>query len=85
MKKEPTFIAICQFCGKRGNTHAKGTPTGGTPRMNPQISGSCPSSPTGKHAPQWQVEQSVFADTSLNCYYDLVMWFPCSKKEASLG
>ena len=56
MKKEPTFIAICQFCGKRGNTHAKGTPTGGTPRMNPQISGSCPSSPTGKHAPQWQVE-----------------------------
>ena len=47
------YIASCQWCGKKGSIVAMGTPSGGTPKSTPTVSGSCPSSPNGKHAPQW--------------------------------
>lgn len=49
------FKPVCQFCGKVGGARAAGTSTGGTPNMTPTVSGKCPSSPTGKHAPRWEI------------------------------
>ena len=49
------YKPVCQYCGKVGSTRAPGTPSGGTPNMTPSVSGSCPSSPTKKHAPRWEL------------------------------
>ena len=49
------YISVCRFCGKPGGPNKSGSPSGGPPTANPySIPGSCPSSPTGKHAPCWQ-------------------------------
>lgn len=45
----------CQYCGKVGGGRHSGTPTGGIPNMTPYISGRCPSSPNGNHAPRWVI------------------------------
>ncbi len=49
------FKPVCQYCGKVGGGRAMGTPTGGTPNQTPSVLGKCPSSPTGKHAPRWEL------------------------------
>jgi len=49
------YTNVCRFCGKSGGTKKLGSSSGGPPISTPfNIPGSCPSSPTGKHAPYWQ-------------------------------
>ena len=48
------FKPVCQYCGKVGSSRNAGTSNGGTPNKTPTISGTCPASPTGKHAPRWE-------------------------------
>lgn len=52
----PRYKPVCQYCGKIGMARNHGTPTGGKPNATPNVSGTCPSSPTGKHAPKWERE-----------------------------
>lgn len=51
----PRFKPVCQYCGKIGTTRAPGTPSGGTPNQTPVVQGTCPASPTKKHAPRWEL------------------------------
>ena len=47
------WVAVCRYCGKAGGKHTR-SESQGRPTMNPpSMGGKCPSSPTGKHAPQW--------------------------------
>ncbi|MDD7430233.1 MAG: hypothetical protein SOU50_01295 [Oscillospiraceae bacterium] len=47
------FVPRCQFCGKVGASMS-GDSRGNAPRSTPHIPGSCPASPRGVHAPQWE-------------------------------
>ena len=51
----PIYKPVCRFCGKVGSSRVHGTPTGGKPNATPNIFGNCPSSPTKKHAPSWEI------------------------------
>lgn len=48
------WSSVCRFCGKKGGstTSSSGRPT----RNPPTIGGKCPSSPDGKHKPEWRNE-----------------------------
>lgn len=47
------YITRCIYCGKRGTNNM--TTSGPAPRSTPNaMSGTCPSSPNGKHAPRWE-------------------------------
>lgn len=52
-----TYKAVCQWCGKQGG-RAFGSPTGGTPNVQPFIAGTCPCHPSGEknqpHSPKWE-------------------------------
>lgn len=49
------WVAICQWCGKRGGTAS--TTNGRIPSYNPNVPGKCPSHPSGNkdmaHGAQW--------------------------------
>lgn len=49
------YKPVCQYCGKVGGQRSTGTAQGGTPNAQPNIQGKCPSSPTGRHAPRWEM------------------------------
>lgn len=51
----PVYKPVCQYCGKVGSARNHGTPSGGTPNSNPSVTGKCPASPTGQHAPRWEL------------------------------
>ncbi len=46
------WIARCQLCGKTGSKSSTSKPV--KPINTPYISGKCPSSSNGNHAPQWE-------------------------------
>lgn len=49
------WIAVCQWCGKRGGTTS--TRDDGVPRISPSVPGKCTSHPAGPnmpHGPRWE-------------------------------
>ncbi len=50
------FVAVCQWCGKRGGTSYSST--GRMPAGRPYIAGKCPGHPSGNpnapHNPRWE-------------------------------
>ncbi len=53
------YVPVCVYCGKKDNGSGKGLSGGSAPGSSPRpMSGRCPSSPDGKHAPRWEIDYS---------------------------
>ncbi len=51
------YVPVCSCCGKQGLGGC--CRTDGAPKSNPpSMPGTCPSSPTKKHMPKWEIDYS---------------------------